>query len=678
MAAPKKKPANREKTGIFYRSCPVEKRSINEEARTVEVVFSTEFPVQRWFGQEILDHKRGSVRMDWITSGRAPFLGDHSSSKRYGVVESAKLAEREGRAVVRFGNSALAREIFQDYLDGIRSSVSVGYVIHEAVLESMGDDGEVWRITDWEPLEISDAAVPADPTAHARAGEATREVHTLFRRTSGDDGEESMKVKVRRRLDGRTIEIDETEFDATIHERIGDPVRVEDPPTETDEQRTARIRKEERERADGILKLATRWNQRAKAEEFIREGKSLAEFRGWLLDEGIPKGKPLDTPGSQIGLNDREARGYSLLRAIRASTDNDWSGAEFERECHETVVKRTGGSARPRGFKVPYEVLRVRRPLSQRSIDRTVQLLLQLRDLSVGTPSAGGFLKATEHMDMDFIELLRNRMMVTNLGARVLTGLVGDISFPKQTGSASAQWITEGNNVTESNAVFGQVLMQPGTVAARQDMTRKLLLQSSPDVEDLVRDDLNMVLALALDLAAIAGSGTGAEPLGILGTSGVGLVPIGTNGGAPTWPHIVNLETEVAVDNADVGSLAYLTNARVRGKLKQTEKFATAGQPVWERGDPGDPTGGAVNGYRGAVSNQVPSNLTKGSGTNLSAIIFGNFRDLMIGEWGELEITADPYALGDSGGLVLRAFLDADVAVRHPESFAIVNDAVTT
>jgi HK97 family phage major capsid protein len=214
--------------------------------------------------------------------------------------------------------------------------------------------------------------------------------------------------------------------------------------------------------------------------------------------------------------------------------------------------------------------------------------------------------------------------------------------------------------------------MNPKTVGAFTDISRKLMLQSSIDVEAFVRNDLATVLALAIDLAAINGSGSNNQPTGILATSGIGSVAGGTNGGAPTLANMIDLETAVSVANADVGSLAYLTNAKVRGKLKQTFKNATYGDvPVW-----GD--GNMVNGYNAAVSNQVPSNLTKGTASGVcSAVLFGNFADLIIGQWGALDLMVDPYSNSTSGTVRVVALQDVDVAVRHAESFAAMKDALT-
>jgi HK97 family phage major capsid protein len=287
----------------------------------------------------------------------------------------------------------------------------------------------------------------------------------------------------------------------------------------------------------------------------------------------------------------------------------------------------------------------------------------------VGTPTAGGNLVATDLLSGSFIDLLRNAMIIMGMGTRMLTGLQGNIAIPRQTGGGTAYWVAEAGTPTLGDQAFDQVPMSPKTVGARTQISRKLLLQSSVDIENFVRGDLATTLGLAIQAGAIQGGGAN-EPTGILQTAGIGVVAGGTNGLAPTWDHVVDLETAVSVANADVGTLAYLTNAKVRGVLKKTFVDAGSGIRVWQNGDT------PLNGYRAGVTNAVPSNLTKGTGTNLSAILFGNFADLLIGMWGGLDLQVDPYSAGNSGAVIVRAFQDVDVAVRHPESFAAMVDAI--
>lgn len=363
--------------------------------------------------------------------------------------------------------------------------------------------------------------------------------------------------------------------------------------------------------------------------------------------------RPVPQDAATVGMGRRDVQRYSLVRAIRAAMTNDWRGAELEREASEATAQRLG--RQPQGsFFVPAD-------------------WLESRDLLVGTASAGGNTVATDLLAQNFIDLLRKRMIVREAGATMLTGLVGNVAIPRQSGGATAYWVAENTAATESGQTFDQVAMSPKTVGAFTDISRKLLLQSSIDVESLVRMDLATVLALAIDLASLHGSGSSNQPTGIAATSGIGSVAGGTNGAAPTLAHLISLETEVAQDNADMGRLGYITNTKVRGKLKSTAMVAsTDSRMVWQEGAM------PLNGYRGLITNQVRSDLDKGSATGVcSALFFGNWADLIVGMWGGLDILVDPYTGGTAGTVRVVALQDVDVAVRHPQSFAAMLDALT-
>ena len=371
------------------------------------------------------------------------------------------------------------------------------------------------------------------------------------------------------------------------------------------------------------------------------------QMRAQFMPIAAEMAKPNDP--TLLDMDGKDVRAYSLVRAIHAASINNWSGAGLEREASHEVAKRLGRS--PQGFFVPLDV----------QTEKRVVL-----DSIQGRPTI-----ATELLTQNFIDLLRNRMMVHAAGATVMSGLVGDVAIPRQTGGATAFWVAEGGAPTVTRQTTDQVALNPKTVGAFTDISRKLLNQASLDVEAFVRTDLATVLALAIDFAALHGTGASNQPRGIANTAGIGAVVGGANGLAPNWAHIVGLETEVAIDNADVGSLSYVTNARVRGRLRTTSKAGTDPIMVWEGNT--EP----VNGYRAFVTNQVRSDLVRGSGTNLSAIFFGNWSDLIIGQWGTLDVLVDPFTGGTSGTVRVIALQDVDVAVRQPMSFAAMLDAIT-
>ena len=406
------------------------------------------------------------------------------------------------------------------------------------------------------------------------------------------------------------------------------------------------ITEDEQKTIDGLFaeidKLSVDITTREKVEKYKIEIASRSQEPAAKLDP--------EDPG--IGMPDKDIKKYSIVRAIRAAANGDWKEAGLEKEASDAVAKKLGKEART--FFVPYDYL-------------------EKRDMTIGSAAGGGYLKSTDLLSQSFIEMLRNKMLVKQAGAMVLSGLVGDIAIPRQSGGATAYWVAESGAPSESQQTLQQVTLAPKTVAAYTDISRKLLKQASIDVEVFVRNDLTQTLALETDRAALHGSGSSNQPTGIQNQTGVAVVALGTNGLAPTWASIIDLETQCAQDNADMGTLSYMTNAKVRGKLKGTLKTTTYGDlAVWSE------TGNPLNGYPAWVTNQVASDLTKGSGSALSAIFYGNWRDLVIAQWGGLDILVDPYTGGTTGTVRVIVFQDTDIAVRHGESFSMIVDAITS
>ena len=607
MAATKQiKPGSR-----VTRALTFDRAAINEESRTVELAFASETPYERYWGVEILDLSAPSVRLGRLTAG-GPLLMDHDSRDHIGVIESVQIGtDRVGRAVVRFGKSARAEEVFQDVKDGIRRNVSVGYMIHKAVLVEQNEEQDTYRVTDWEPFEVSLVSVPADAS-----------------------------VGIGRSADAESP----IEFIPLQEKQIMSDINVE-------EVRAEAV-KSEQKRTQEIIAMGEQFKAYGAdgvAAECLRNGKSVEETRAAIMTKIGTRAMP----SADIGMTQEEARSFSFVRAINALANpgdrRAQEAAKFEREASDAFATKMGRAAQ--GFYVPVEV--------------------QKRDLLVGTATAGGNTVATQLLATNFIDLLRNKMAMTGLGAQFLTGLVGQIAIPRQTSGATAYWVAENGAPTESQQAFDQVTMTPRTLGAFTDISRKLLLQSSIAVEGFVRNDITTVIALAIDLAAINGSGASNQPTGILNTAGIGSVAGGTNGLAPTWAHIIALETAVAVANANIGNMGYLTNAQVRGKLLATEKATNTGAFVWADNN-------TLRGYKTEVSQQVPSNLTKGSASGIcSAILFGNWADLIIGQWGSLDLMVDPYTGSTAGTVRVVALQDVDIAVRHAESFAAMKDALT-
>lgn len=411
----------------------------------------------------------------------------------------------------------------------------------------------------------------------------------------------------------------------------------------------------ERDRVREILAIGKMHNRIDDAERAIATGTTLEKFREELL-RSISTGQS-SVPFVASQMTQRERERYSILRVARALADPRQYSREagFEAEVSRTMAQQSGREAR--GFMVPLELLAKR--------DLTTSI-------ATGTAKAG-YTVGTEHLAGEFVDVLRNQLVTARAGARVLTGLVGNVTIPKRTAGSTAAWIAEGSAASEGANTFAQLTMTPKTVSAWLDVTRRLMLQSTPAIEQLVRDDLIAELLTAVDAAALGAAITNG-PTGLRGTSGIGSVAIGTNGGAPTWASVVNLVQEVATDNALSGSLAYVTNEKVRCKLAKTPKQSSGVEGNFILNEPD-----RLFGYPFLTTNSVPSNLTKGSATSVcSAMFFGNWSDLLIGLWSGVDLIVDPYSESTKGTVRLVAFQDADVAIKRPESFSACLDLTTT
>ena len=363
-------------------------------------------------------------------------------------------------------------------------------------------------------------------------------------------------------------------------------------------------------------------------------------------------GRTIQTAAPARDEFERETDEFSVVRALQAAASGNWSAAGREREISQELELRTG--RRTQGFFVPQTGG------------------WQRRDYVKGTASAGGNYIGTQHLADNFVEALRARLAVAELGATMLPGLIGDVAIPRRSGSASTYWIAESANITESTGTVDQITLNPKVVGCFSKFSHLMKLQATPEIEQVIRQDFIALIAQAIDSVAIKGGGSG-EPTGILETSGIGSVAGGTDGAAPTIDNILDLKAEVAVDNADQPTCGFLTNSKVEKVISKLKD----GNSAYHL----SPYVGALEDQRIAnrrllISNNVPSNLTKGSGSNLSAIIYGNFADLIIGMWGALEVEVDPYSAFQSGTVGVRAMQAIDIGVRHPESFAAMTDAI--
>jgi HK97 family phage major capsid protein/HK97 family phage prohead protease len=594
---------SRDLEGQLLKRSEVADFQVSEDERSIEFPFSSEFPVARYFGNEVLSHERGAADLGRLNDA-APVLFNHDPNKVIGVVERAWIDDKAKRGYVnvRFSKNAFAQEVLADVRDGVLRNVSFGYAIND--MEQRGED---FVATRWSPYEVSVVSIPADPT-----------------------------VGVGRALDAQPAASAASQPPETEPE-----VPMENTPdlTAVRAEAAQEAAKAERARISGITALTEKHGMADLGRQLIEGGRSLDEARAAVLDKLGAKVEPVSEKAADIGMTAKEVREFSFQRAINALANPQdrklWEAAAFERECSEAAAAKAGKTAQ--GIMVPNEVLR--------------------RDLTVASASAAGDLVGVDFRPGSFIELLRNRSALAGLGVSSLTGLSGNVAIPRQTGAATAYWVAESGAPTESNQTVDQVNLSPKTVGAFTDYSRRLMLQSSIDVEQMIRQDLATVLALEIDRVGLYGLGNSNQPLGVKLTTGINTEDFAA--ATPTYAEVVSMESKIAADNADIGAMAYLMNASLRGALKTKDKGTDTGAYVFE-------PGGTVNGYNAVVSNQVAS----------GDIFFAVWSQLIMAMWSGLDLTVDPYTHSTSGTVRVVALQDVDFAVRHPESFCRGNNTL--
>jgi HK97 family phage major capsid protein len=465
----------------FERSFSIAASDIDIPKRMLKLSFASEKPVQRWDWDgpydEVLRVDESSADLARMNDGGA-LLSDHNRDKQVGVVEKAWVGDdQKAHAIVRFANDEEGEKELQRAADGIRRNVSFAYKIKafETKKAEGSNKRDLVTATDWEVLEISLVSVPADPGVGVGRSESGKNEQgkVIPEQPEKEKQERVVNTMATKENEDGKVEVTESREDQIL--AFGRKFGVD----------------EKWLKSRALDPIATIETVRKEMQDLYK------------ADDKTPSAP--ETPDSQLGLSEKEAKRYSVCRAVMAQIDPSFEkGAGFERECHEAIVAR-GVTPQAGGFFMPSEV---------QTLKRT--------DLSVGGGlTLGGALVGTDHMPESFIDILRNNMATVGLGITVLSGLTGNPSIPRQDGAGTGYWIGEGTDPTESNITLGQLGLSPKTVGAVQEFTRQLLIQSAPSVDALVMNDIAAVLARTIDLAIIAGTGSSNQPKGVLETTGV-------------------------------------------------------------------------------------------------------------------------------------------------------------
>ncbi|CAK3495434.1 Phage major capsid protein [Vibrio crassostreae] len=595
---------------------------IDLENRTVEIAFSSENPVERWGGYEVLDHSQGAADLVRFDTGKAALLADHNWRDQIGVILEASIdhVTKKGRALVKFSRSPRGEEFFQDVQDGIRRSISVGYEILEAKLEQHQRDGlDVYRVTRWRPLEASFVSVPAD--LESGVGRTKENGPISYR-----DGETEYFA-------GPTIQI---ELNGSEGRTEGDTMTEKTKPDAITRAKEVA----DKQRAADLMEMGEQFKCPDLAARVFTEGGDCDDLRVKLL-ESRSTGPVIAATGSDlnVGLTDAEADSFRITNLLRAQVDPKFKKqAGFEMEAVRAVTEKMVARGMPvsDGFNIPLEVLK--------------------REITAGTEAAP--LISNDLKAGSFVELLQNKLGVMQAGATVLSGLVGNVVIPRALTGPQAFWISaEGDNTTNTTATFDDLTMTPKHLGAYVDISAQALIQAEIPLEMWLRSELANAIALEIDRAAIYGDPGSAqaltgEPKGLVKYDNLPTVDFTAED--PTYAELVAMETALETANAE-GSFKFLVNPATKGHARTTQKFTgdtITGGTIWE-------PGGQLVERPAIVTNQI----TKGD------IFAGNWADLVVGIWGGLNLLADPYTGGKSGSLRLVARQFVDTAVRRDVQF---------
>lgn len=664
------------------------------EEGVIEFSLTSEEPYERFYGTEILRHTEDSVDLSRVNNGSAPLLENHDPDKFIGNIIKAwvDVGSKKLRVQAKFEldnpYDQRGNKIYHRVKNGSLKTVSGGYTYLDFEEKEINRQ---WHLiaTRWQLIEGSFTPTPADFTVGVGRAETLGSPEHVprppGRRSIGNnqpspDKWEELTQKV-------------NEVNDTVNNFISGVKSMGDENTSTQTLEVTREEdfSKERERSQAVFAAGHKYNCPELAEKALTEGWSVDRLRSQILENQQQQQPVARSNNKPLGMSKSEKKRYSFLDAIRCAENKKRTG--FVAEIHDELVKKQ--KEQNINYKdsgnvlIPVYDLGINRENVNdvyRQMSRSAALRSQFnnliqRDQMIGSPQFGGDLVETQLLEERFIDIFRNSSKMRQMGMQSLTGLVGYVDIPKQTSGAidgsSVYWVGEDQAVGKNTAEFGLVKFRPKNVGAYMYMTRSMLLHGSIGMENFTRRELAIALALGMDKAAIDGAGTANEPLGILNTGGVNPIIFGADGAEPNWAKIVQFETKIAVANADERTMGWILNAKTRGELKSREKFpGTTGQTLWQSAN-NMSNQGYVNGYRAGVTNQIRGDYTKGSGTGLSGVIFGDFSRLICAEWGSYELAVDPFDKFLEAGLRVRIIHTCDIQVLQEKAFSVATDLAT-
>lgn len=629
-----------------------------------DIVLCNATPIERDYARLTWQMKKSSMDAAYSRNGLSLLLehGAVTAEQRFfnivdprlhiGIIENLEVDEVKEQLIgaMRFSRSALAQEIKRDVQDRTRRFLSAGLIKVKWKLTkaaSSPDELDEYLVTRWKPFEGSIVSVPAIPTAiikNSAAGQQEYPVELESDTTDEPEVTTMSKPEVTPTPQGGAAVADPP---ATVERQsLGGGGTL----TKADlDAAVAARNKQVRE----IVQLCNDQGVSAKADGFIERGVTVDQAAHEILlskaSDGTLKGVAAEV---REGLG-KDRKRWSLCRALEQlclQREGKGSIDGVEGEVHQHVEKRAVQMGLPTrgGIFIAHDLREFK------NIERhTMVSNVAAKGGEFVLDSPGGF-----------IDLLRASSIGAQLGAQVMTDLVGNVPFAKQTSDVVVSFVGENpaSGVAATDMGTGQVTLSAKTMQGRAIATRQLLRLASYSYEDKLQNSFANAHALAFDRQGFHGSGAAGQCTGIYAAPDVGGVAMGSV--APTWAKITDMIAAVAVQNAHAGRIGFVSSTQLAGRLKNQVKSTAAVSPfVWE----GRIDDGNIDGYRALASTQIAANL--GSGADEHGFIFGNFAELVYGMWGGLEITVDNITSAASGLVNFTSFQMGDVILLHGQSF---------
>lgn len=639
----------------MYINGTFDRASANDTARTVDISFASEVPYLRWFGWEIIDLKT----MDFSRlNNKAVLLFNHDWDDYIGVIEKAWVgADNRGYATVRFDTHEKADKIFQSVKSGILPGVSFGYEITKAWEVQSLDTTEAFRVSTL-PFEISIVTIPADPTVgYGRLKNKDiekREIEITVIVNENNDNQndclEVIEVPIEEIIEGLTDfkegennpeenKLPKVEEKLDIQNEISNNINNNNIDIESKKYQNVNIsinkleKKMDRNEINAkIAKLGRQYGATDMALDFIeKDNVTVEDFTEALLSKRSA-GPSIQNPS----VTEYEKEDYSLGLALKQLMSGNVSG--IVKEVNQEMERKHGERRAENSILIPFNALK--------------------RDVTAGNAASAGNL-VPNTLSMSPIDSLYNSLAIVQAGATYMTDLVGTVDIPRFNNIITAQYVGENVAATGSSLATDLVQLSGKDLTANIDISRKMRLQTPYNIQALCADQLFQAIRHKMDLDALIGTGASNQVRGVLNQTGVGSV---VTGGTLDWQDVLNLEAQVKSKNALLSKGAYISTSKIEALMKGTQKGSGIGF-IYENGK--------VNDYDLYTTNGLPE---VGTTTKTSSLAFGDWSQLLVGNWGAIELQYDPYTNSKTGQNSLTIFVTYDTAVRHAQSFSVASD----